>query len=550
MFSLSLSLLLLLSLLSLLVGSSSSSSDESPILIKGGTVVTADSMRRDTDVLIVGGKIADVGRGLAAAGTTVVDATDKLVMPGGIDPHTHLSMPFMGQEACDDFYSGHVAALAGGTTFHIDFALPVEHDLLKGFETWRYQKAEPNAVMDYAFHMAVTSWSDTVSEDMKTLVERHGINSFKYFLAYKGALMVSDAEFLEGLVRCKELGALPQVHAENGDGVARGQDIVFNEMGITEPRGHALSRPEVLEAEATARAIRLAEFVGAPLYVVHVMGETAAEEVAKARFRGSRIIGETVTSAIALNDTVLWNANFTEAAKYVMSPPIRSAASGAAVKAALAGGALQLLGTDHAVFNSTQKRAGLNDFRLIPNGVNGIEERMHVAWEELVNAGLVSPMDYVRITSTEAAKLFNVYPQKGTIAVGSDADVIVLDPTVEHTISAGTHHSRMDTNVYEGRHVRGKVVTTISRGRLVWHEGKLTAEVTRGSGRYVPLAPFGSAYGGSALTTSEKEAEAKVKSGAKAKAGAKTAIERLLDDQQRDVEGSDGGSWEKLHSEL
>jgi dihydropyrimidinase len=503
------------------------------ILLKAGTVVTADSMRT-ADVFIVDGRIADVGVDLNVSASQTIDAVNKLVMPGGIDPHTHLSMPFMGQEACDDFYSGHAAALAGGTTFHIDFAFPMDHDLLKGFEEWRYKKAEPHAVMDYGFHMAVTSWSSKVSDDMKTLVDRHGINSFKYFLAYKGALMVNDAEFLEGLVRCKELGALPQVHAENGDAVAHGQDVVFKELGITEPRGHALSRPEVLEAEATSRAIRLAEFVGVPLYVVHVMGKSAAEEIAAARFRGSRIIGETVTSAISLNDTVLWNRNFTEAAKYVMSPPIRSAASGAAVKAALAGGALQLLGTDHAVFNSTQKSAGKDDFRLIPNGVNGIEERMHVAWEELVNAGLVSPMDYVRITSTEAAKLFNVYPRKGTIAVGSDADVIVLDPTIEHTLSVSKHHSRMDTNIYEGKRIKGKVVTTVSRGRLVWHNGKL--DIERGTGRYVPLAPFGSAYG-SGLGHSIR-----------------TSIDSLLDDQQQATKMTgrytDGVDIATAHSEL
>jgi len=461
-------------------------------VVQGGTVVQADSMM-DADVLIDDGVIKRVGKDLEVDEgqiDDVLDASGRFVMPGGIDPHTHLSMPFMGMVACDDFYSGQSAALAGGTTFHIDFALPVNHDLMKGYEEWR-KKAEIS-VMDYGFHMAVTSWSDKVSDDMEKLAKLRGINSFKFFMAYKGALMVSDNELLEGFAKCKEIGALPQVHAENGDAVAKGQDYVFNTLGVKEPRGHPMSRPEVLEAEATHRAIRLAEFVGSPLYVVHVMGKEPAQEIAAARFRGSRIIGETVTSAITLNETLLWNPNFDEAAKYVMSPPIRSAESGKAVKAALAGGILELLGTDHAVFNSTQKAAGKNDFRLIPNGVNGIEERLHVAWHELVNPGLISPMDFVRITSSEAAKIFNIYPQKGAVSPGSDADVIIFDPNQEHVISARSHHSNMDTNVYEGKAIKGKVVTTISQGRIVWNNGKLS--VRKGSGRFIPLKPFGSMY--------------------------------------------------------
>lgn len=412
-------------------------------------------------------------------------------MPGGIDPHTHLAMPFMGQVACDDFYSGQAAALAGGTTFHIDFALPVNHDLLEGYKAWKV-KAEA-AVMDYGFHMAVTQWSDAVAQQMEQLTTSHGINSFKFFMAYKGALMVTDAELIAGLRRCRELGALAQVHAENGDAVAEGQTRIFN-AGITGPEGHALSRPEGLEAEATARAIRLAEFVGTPLYVVHVMSGSASAEVAAARSRGARVIGETVTSAIALEESVLWNKNFTLAAQYVMSPPIRSAASGAQVRQALAGGILQVLGTDHAVFNSTQKAAGRHDFRVIPNGVNGIEERLHVAWQELVVSGMMPPTEFVRAVSTAAAHAFNVYPQKGVIAPGSDADVIIFDPDEEHVISATTHHSRMDTNVYEGRRVQGRVATTISRGRVVWHQRELSVE--RGSGRYVPLRTGGPLFAG------------------------------------------------------
>ncbi|KAI7845659.1 hypothetical protein COHA_000773 [Chlorella ohadii] len=346
--------------------------------------------------------------------------------------------------------------------------------------------------MDYGFHIAVTSWSDKVAADMAALAQR-GVNSFKFFMAYKGALMVNDEQLLQGFRRCKELGAVPQVHAENGDAVAEGQQRVFD-AGITGPEGHALSRPPELEGEATARAIRLAEFVGSPLYVVHVMSRDAQEEIARARQRGQRVIGETVASAVSMDESRMWHPDFNVAAQYVMSPPIRSKEHGAALRSALAGGLLQLVGTDHAVFNSTQKAVGRHDFRIIPNGVNGLEERMHVVWQEMVNSGLLSPSDFVRVTSTVAAQIFNVYPRKGVVAEGSDADVIIFDPSVKHTISAKAHYSAMDTNIYEGYAVTGKVVTTVSRGRVVWHDGKLN--VTRGSGRFVPTPPFGPLYDG------------------------------------------------------
>ncbi|KAI8468148.1 MAG: hypothetical protein J3K34DRAFT_386464 [Monoraphidium minutum] len=452
-----------------------------PVLIKGGTVVNHDGAFR-ADVLIRDQLIAAVGLDLQVPKRAkIIDASGHYVMPGGIDPHTHLDMPFMGQVACDDFYTGQAAALAGGTTMHIDFALPIDHDLQKGFDTWQAKAVRGCA--DYGLHMAVTSWSDKVAGDMGELTKK-GINSFKFFMAYKGALMVTDGELVSGFTRCKELGALPQVHAENGDAVAEGQRRVF-ESGITGPEGHALSRPAVLEAEATGRAIRLAAWVGVPLYVVHVMSAGAAEEVARARQRGERVIGEPVASGLALNESWLWHPDFKTAAAYVMSPPIRAAADGAALRAALAGGALQIVATDHAVFNSTQKAVGRRDFRVIPNGVNGIEERMHVVWEEMVNSGLMGPADYVRVTSTAAAQAFNIYPRKGRIAVGSDADVIVFDPERRHVIRAATHHSAIDTNVYEGKRIKGKVVVTVSRGRVVWENGKL--DVRPGTARYVPL---------------------------------------------------------------
>ncbi|EFJ48385.1 hypothetical protein VOLCADRAFT_60577, partial [Volvox carteri f. nagariensis] len=417
---------------------------------------------------------------------TVLNATGMFVMPGGIDPHTHLDMPFMGSVTADDFFSGQAAALAGGTTMHIDFALPVNHDIMAGYELWK-EKAS-RSCMDYGFHMAITRWDEQVSRDMEALVHE-GINSFKFFMAYKNVLQVTDSELVAGLQRCRELGALPMVHAENGDMIAWLQSRLLSE-GIRGPEGHAMSRPAALEGEATGRAVRLAGVVGVPLYVVHVMSIDAMEEIARARRAGQRVVGEPVSSGLALDESPMWDTNFTRAAAFVMSPPIRSAEHGPALKKALASGVLQLVATDHAVFNSTQKAAGRNDFTRIPNGVNGIEERMHVTWQEMVVSGLSTPSDFVRMTSTAAAQIYNLYPRKGRVAAGSDADVILLDPRITHTLGVGSHHSRMDTNVYEGKQIQGKVVTTISRGRLVWHNGQLLG-VRPGTGRFVPMPPFG-----------------------------------------------------------
>lgn len=468
--------------------------DGETIHIKGGTVINADRKFR-ADVLVVGGKIEAVGAiPKSVIPDITIDAEDKLVLPGGIDPHTHLDMPFMGLVSCDDFLSGQLAALAGGTTMHIDFALPVKHNLIEGFKKWK-EKAK-DSVMDYAFHMAVTKWSFQVERDMKVLVEQFGINSFKFFMAYKGALMISDEEMLKCLQKCKQLGAIAQVHAENGDGIEFQQKMVI-QSGILGPEGHALSRPPYLEGEATSRAIRLSRLVNTPLYVVHVMSEDALVEIEAARALGQRVVGEAVTSGLSLDESLMWNPDFHIAAQAVMSPPLRKEKDRQALRHALASNILSLVGTDHAVFNSTQKAAGLppeSDFRSIPNGVNGIEERMHIVWHEMVNSGMITQTDFVKITSTEAAQIFNLYPQKGVISPGADADIIIFDPEQEHVISAKRHHSRSDMNVYEGKLVKGKVVVTISGGRVVWKDGIFN--VTPGTGRYLHLPPFGPLFEG------------------------------------------------------
>nr|KJB09289.1 hypothetical protein B456_001G133200 [Gossypium raimondii] len=412
-------------------------------------------------------------------------------MPGGIDPHTHLAMEFMGTETIDDFFSGQAAALAGGTTMHIDFVIPVNGSLVAGFEA--YKKKAKKSCMNYGFHMAITKWDESVSREMEIMVKEKGINSFKFFMAYKGSLMISDELLLQGLERCKSLGALAMVHAENGDAVFEGQKRMID-LGITGPEGHALSRPPVLEGEATARAIRLAKFVNTPLYVVHVMSIDAMEEIARARKSGQKVIGEPVVSGLVLNDSGLWDPDFVTAAKYVMSPPIRESGHDKALQAALSTGVLQLVGTDHCTFNSTQKAFGIDDFRKIPNGVNGIEERMHLVWDTMVESGQISVTDFVRITSTECARIFNIYPRKGAILVGSDADIIIFNPNSSFEISASMHHSRTDTNVYDGRKGKGKVEVTIVGGRVVWQDNEL--KVVPGSGKYIEMPPFSYLFNG------------------------------------------------------
>ncbi|KAI5659574.1 hypothetical protein M9H77_28367 [Catharanthus roseus] len=466
-------------------------SSSSKILIKGGIVVNAHH-QEVADVYIDDGLIVDVKPNIKVGDeVTIIDATGKFVMPGGIDPHTHLAMEFMGTETIDDFFSGQAAALAGGTTMHIDFVIPVNGSLSAGFKS--YTEKAKNSCMDYGFHMAITKWDETVSREMEIMVKEKGINSFKFFLAYKGSLMINDELLLEGFKKCKSLGALAMVHAENGDAVFEGQKRMI-ELGITGPEGHALSRPPVLEGEATARAIRLAGFVNTPLYVVHVMSIDAMEEIARARKSGQRVVGEPVASGLVLDDSVLWDPDFNIAAKFVMSPPIRAPGHGKALQAALSMGLLQLVGTDHCTFNSTQKALGIDDFRKIPNGVNGIEERMHLVWDTMVASGQISVTDYVRVTSTECARVFNIYPKKGAILPGSDADIIVFNPNSSFKISSSAHHSRSDTNVYEGRTGKGKVEVTIARGRIVWLNGEL--KVVPGSGKYIEMPPFSYLFDG------------------------------------------------------
>ena len=457
-----------------------------PILIRGGTVINHDHSRR-ADVLVVDDKIAAIGTALEPpAGAEVVDAGGGFVMPGGIDPHTHLEMPFMGTVTADDFEWGTKAALAGGTTMVVDFCLPDPgQSMLAAYQDWR-RKSE-KAAADYGFHMAVTSWSKQVFDEMEIVVKTYGINTFKHFMAYKGALMVNDDELYNSFARCAHLGAMPLVHAENGDVVARMQEATLA-RGVSGPEGHAYSRPPEVEGEATNRAIMIADMTGAPLYVVHTSCREAHEAIARARASGKRVYGEPLIQHLTLDATEYADKDWDHAARRVMSPPFRDKAHQDSLWAGLQSGSLQVVATDHCAFTTEQKRFGLDDFRKIPNGTGGLEDRLPVLWTAGVTTGRLTKEEFVAVTSSNIARILNIYPRKGAVAVGSDADLVVWDPTASKTITAKRQLSRIDYNVFEGYACTGGPAVTISRGRIAWKDGDLRAEA--GDGQYVERPAF------------------------------------------------------------
>ncbi len=460
------------------------------ILIRGGTVIDANDTYR-ADILChdddaSGGTIACIGPDLEAPpGATVIDAGGQYVMPGGIDPHTHMELPFMGTRANDDFFTGTAAGLAGGTTTIIDFVIPSPRQPLMGaFEEWRGWAEK--AAADYGFHVAVTWWDESVHRDMGTLVAEHGVSSFKHFMAYKNAIMADDEVLVNSFMRSLELGALPTVHAENGELVFRLQRELLA-RGFTGPEAHPLSRPPEVEGEATNRAIRIAQVLGVPLYVVHVSAKEALDAVARARGEGQRVFAEVLAGHLVIDESVYRDTDWGRAAAHVMSPPFRGAEHREALWRGLQAGHLHTTATDHCVFCASQKAMGRDDFTRIPNGCGGVEDRMSVLWHHGVNTGRLTPNEFVRVTSTNAAQIFNLYPRKGAIAVGVDADLVVWDPEKSRTISVSTHHQNVDFNVFEGMTVKGVATHTISRGRLVWADGDLRAR--RGAGRYLKRPP-------------------------------------------------------------
>ncbi len=460
------------------------------LLIQGGTVVNADRSFR-ADVLCEDGRIAVIGEKLDKPnGGAVIDAGGQYVMPGGIDPHTHMQLPFMGTVASEDFYSGTAAALAGGTTMIIDFVIPnPQQNILDAYREWRGWAEK--AVADYSFHVAITWWDDSVHADMGTLVREQGVNSFKHFMAYKGAIMADDEVLVNSFSRALELGAIVTVHAENGELVYRLQKAIYDK-GITGPEGHPLSRPPQVEGEAAHRAIRIAEVLKVPLYIVHNSCRQSLEAITRARNEGQRVFGEVLAGHLLIDDSVYRNKDFDVAAAHVMSPPFRSAEHQAALWQGLQSGNLQTTATDHCCFCADQKAMGRDDFRKIPNGTGGVENRLEVLWDQGVNTGRLTKEEFVAVTSTNAARIFNIYPRKGSVSVGADADIVVWDPEATRTISAKTHHQKVDYNIFEGMTVTGCASHTISRGKLVYADGKL--DVERGAGRYIGRPAFAPYY--------------------------------------------------------
>ncbi|KAL8614100.1 hypothetical protein ACOMHN_026317 [Nucella lapillus] len=459
-------------------------SAQSRLLLKGGRIIN-DDQSLDADIYIEDGIIKQIGNNLVIpGGARTIDARGKLIIPGGIDTLTHLQFPFMGTTSADDFYSGTKAALAGGTTMIINVVC--DHrgvSLLEAYDKIR-DAAEGKACCDFSLQVAVTWWSDQVYKEMEVLAQEKGVNAFKMFMNYKDYFMLDDSQLYAAFSRCKELGALPLVRAENGEIIDLKAEELLS-MGVTGPEGNELCRPEEVEAEATQRAITIADQAGAPVLIAPVMSKSSADIISAARRTGKVVFGEPIAASLGTDGTHQWNKCWRHAAGHVMSPPLRPDPSTPEyLMDLLANNDLQVTGSDHNTHNADQKALGKDDFRLIPHGVNGLEDRMAVLWEKGVCSGKMDPCRFVAATSTNAAKIYNLYPKKGRIAIGSDADVVIWDPQQTRKISAQTHHQAVDFNIFEGMECHGVPVFVLTNGHVVLDEGQL--KVTQGLGRFVP----------------------------------------------------------------
>lgn len=454
-------------------------------LFRHGTIVTA-SETYQADLLVDGERIAAIGRDLPADGATVVDASGRYLLPGGIDVHTHLDMPFGGTTSADDFHTGHVGAAFGGTTTHLDFVIqPKGASLRQALDLWQ-TKAAGKACIDYGFHIAITDLTPAVLAEIPRLPE-WGVSSVKLFMAYKGALQVDDATLFAVFQQTGPAGILAMVHAENGDAI----DALIQQAvaaGNLAPKFHALTRPAELEGEATGRAIALAAVAGAPLYIVHLTCELALQQVRAAQARRARVWAETCIQYFFFTADDLARPGF-EGAKYVCSPPFRTPSDHEALWGGVRDGSLCVVSTDHCPFNyGTQKSLGQDNFAKIPNGVPGIEDRLMVLHQAGVRGGRISLNRFVELTATNPAKLFGLYPRKGSLVVGADADIVLFDPDRERTLSAKTHHMRMDYNLYEGMRVRGVPAAVWVRGRQVVDGDRFTG--APGSGQFLRRERF------------------------------------------------------------
>lgn len=449
------------------------------ILIKNGRIITSSSDFIG-DVYIQGEKIVAIGQNLPHKAEQVIDAKNKLVLPGGIDPHVHLDMPFMGTYSSDNYETGTRAALFGGTTMVIDFILQTQGKSLQhALDQWK-GRSNGNAIGDYSFHMAVTDFNPDTRQEIKKMVEEEGITSFKTFMAYKGALMIDDRQMVALMEEVKRCGGMVTVHATNGDMI----DYLIAKHraeGKLSPLYHYLSQPEVTEAEASGRFADMANYTGVPGYIVHLTCEGALNAVRNATRRNQNVFVETCIQYLTL-DASLYNKDF-DGAKWVMSPPLRQKKDQETLWAGINQGLVQVVATDHCPFRWEQKLMGKDDFSKIPNGHPAIEHRFELLFSEGVNKGRISLHKFVDLIATNPAKLFGVFPRKGSISVGADADIVIFDPKQKHTISADTHHMNVDYSAYEGWKLTGKTKTVLLRGKVVIDND--TCLVDKGYGQFI-----------------------------------------------------------------